>query len=129
MILQDTRLPRGKKKKNQHIVKMRTQILPFFPFFTFHPYLYLTPSSSLPSAQLSVSLTLTWYLTPQMVQRRTHSSLHLLRSSDRTDSYVPSQHTAVGAHLRGASANTHSAEHRDVHGYVKKPFARTNAQW
>lgn len=78
----------------------------FFLSFLYFSSLSLFNTLLLPplSAQLSVSLTLTWYLTPQMVQRRTHSSLHLLRSSDRTDSYVPSQHTVVGAHLRGASA-------------------------
>lgn len=76
--------------------------LSFLYFSSLSPFntLLLPPLS----AQLSVSLTLTWYLTPQMVQRRTHSSLHLLRSSDRRDSYVPSQHTVVGAHLRGTSA-------------------------
>lgn len=85
-------------------------------FLTFHPYLFLTQPPFFLSAHLSVSLTLTWYLTPQIVQRQYHGWLHLLCLSTEQTVMCPLsaplwKHTCVTA--------AHAHEHSDVHGYVK----------
>lgn len=108
MIYETAWLPGGKKKKK---VKINKKVF-VFPLFLFLPYLYLTPLSHPPcgpSALLCVSLT--WYLTSQMVQRQTHSSLHPLLNG--TDSYAPSPHKdTLGVWLPSPPTRNTSARKR-----------------